>query len=387
MNVESEFTARLKELLKQHGATLRRLGQDAAFEKSERFAEAWDSFERWRDKVWPTVDLAMGRQADAAAMPAALQALNQFLADFPRTPYRARVEELIRRIDPASQAPIWTAERIRGALSDHFYSGLEEVPFTGGERFFYRRPSPADRDPMHRAVENMADLVGNPDRLNAYLPRPGDQLLGGTRPSVVSAAWGQLEQALSAAEEGEVQGLMLDLLERLRTLPQGDAFFRLRALRDLAVVLKQSGQTPPVAEKPLDEWLGRCGRFWSEALSVDWLSAAYATPADIRTLRSQAANALSEFPKLVQIAEAAREERERATRELRPLAPIGVLLSAEAADVPRQLGQTQPDGPVVLVIEGPGGFRFLETRLQGGKIAASSEIPSGPVLVFRRTGS
>ena len=180
---------------------------------------------------------------------------------------------------------------------------------------------------------------------------------------------------------------MLDLLERLRTLPQGDAFFRLRALRDLAVVLKQSGQTPPVAEKPLDEWLGRCGRFWSEALSVDWLSAAYATPADIRTLRSQAANALSEFPKLVQIAEAAREERERATRELRPLAPIGVLLSAEAADVPRQLGQTQPDGPVVLVIEGPGGFRFLETRLQGGKIAASSEIPSGPVLVFRRTGS
>ena len=387
VNAESDFVERLKTLLAQHGATLRRLGQDAAFEKSQRFAEAWESIERWRDKVWPTVDLAVGRQADAAAVPAALQALNQFLADFPRTPYRARVEELIRRIDPASQTPIWSSDRVRGAVSDQFYSGLEEVPFAGGDRFFYRRPSSADRDPMHRAVENLADLTGNPDRLNAFLPAAGDVLLGGTRPSLVSAAWGQLEQSLSAADQSEVQGLLLDLLERLRAMQQGDLLFRVRALRDLAVVLKQSGHTPLAAEKPLDEWLARCSRLWSASLSVDWPLAAHSAPANVRSLRSEAATAVSEFPKLVQIAEAAREERERAKRELRPLAPIGVLLPAAAADAPREIGEPRADGPVVLVAEGQGGFRFIEGQLTGNRVAAAKDIPSGPVLVFRRTGS
>lgn len=387
VSVEADLVDRLQSALTKHGATLRRGGQDGAFESSQRLAPGWTSIQVWRDAVWPKVELAMGKPADADANAALLQALTQYLADHSKSPYRARIEELIRRIDPAAQVPIWWPERVRGALADHFYAGLEEVPLASGDRFIYRRPSPADRDPLHRAVENLADVIANPDRLNAYLLTGGDRLLGGTRSCAVSIEWGRLEQALANCDATEVQGLILDMLERLRTMQQGEVLFRVRALRDLAVVFKQSGHVPVAAEKPLEEWLTRSSRLWTDALAADWALAAHSAPANIRALRTEAASAIGEFPKLVVIAEEAKAERRRAKDGLRPLAPIGVLLPAPTVGAPRELGEARPDGPVVLVASGPVGFRFVDAQLVGNQVKAGDEIPAGPVLVFRRTGS
>ncbi len=340
------------------------------------------------------VDLALGRRGDADAVTLAnanaLQALQGFLASFPETPYQSRVAELIRRIDPAALQPIWARDRVRSALVDFFYSDIEEVPIAGGDRFFYRRSSDVDRDPLHRAIENLADLAMKPDRLNAMLLKPGERIVGTTRKSEISSAWRQLETTLGtpSVDAGEVQGLMLDLLERLRTMPSSDVLWRARALRDLATVLRQSGQVPAAASEPLNAWFTRCDRQWQEALSVDWLRATYDAPVNARVLRGSAAAAIADFPQLSQLAKAAEAERLRAKEEIRTLAPIGVLMPIVLDETSRALGESCPDGPVVLVGRVSNQWKFIETVVKQNRIDANIPgIPEGPILVFRRTGS
>lgn len=394
VSVESELPERLKTMLALHGATLARLGKLGAFESSQACTPAWSSIQSWRDEVKPVVDLALGRRGDADAVTIAnanaLQALQGFLARFPETPYQSRVAELIRRIDPAASQPIWAPSILRAALVDFFYSDIEEVPIAGADRFFYRRSSDVDRDPLHRAIENLADLAMNPDRLNAMLLKPGERIVGTTRKSEISSAWRQLETTLGtpSVDAGEVQGLMLDLLERLRTMPSSDVLWRARALRDLATVLRKSGQVPTAASEPLDAWFTRCDRQWQEALSVDWLRATYDAPVNARALRGSAAAAIADFPQLSQLAKAAEAERLRAKEEIRTLAPIGVLMPIVLDETSRALGRSCPDGPVVLVGRVSNQWKFIETVVKQNRIDASIPgIPEGPILVFRRTGS
>jgi hypothetical protein len=390
VSVESQLPERLKTILASHGATLARLGKLGAFESSQACAPAWSSIEAWREKVQPKVADAFGPRADANTNANALQALQGFLASFPETPYQSRVAELIRRIDPAALQPIWARDRVRSALVDFFYSDIEEVPIAGGDRFFYRRSSDVDRDPLHRAIENLADLAMKPDRLNAMLLKPGERIVGTTRKSEISSAWRQLETTLGtpSVDAGEVQGLMLDLLERLRTMPSSDVLWRARALRDLATVLRQSGQVPTAASEPLNAWFTRCDRQWQEALSVDWLRATYDAPVNARVLRGSAAAAIADFPQLSQLAKAAEAERLRAKEEIRTLAPIGVLMPIVLDETSRALGESDADGPVVLVGRVSNQWKFIETMLKQNRIDANIPgIPEGPILVFRRTGS
>jgi hypothetical protein len=390
VSVESQLPERLKTILASHGATLARLGKLGAFESSQACAPAWSSIEAWREKVQPKVADAFGPRADANTNANALQALQGFLASFPETPYQSRVAELIRRIDPAALQPIWARDRVRSALVDFFYSDIEEVPIAGGDRFFYRRSSDVDRDPLHRAIENLADLAMKPDRLNAMLLKPGERIVGTTRKSEISSAWRQLETTLGtpSVDAGEVQGLMLDLLERLRTMPSSDVLWRARALRDLATVLRQSGQVPTAASEPLNAWFTRCDRQWQEALSVDWLRATYDAPVNARVLRGSAAAAIADFPQLSQLAKAAEAERLRAKEEIRTLAPIGVLMPIVLDETSRALGESYADGPVVLVGRVSNQWKFIETMLKQNRIDANIPgIPEGPILVFKRNGS
>ena len=389
VSVESQLPERLKTILASHGATLARLGKLGAFESSQACAPAWSSIEAWR-KVQPKVAAAFDPGADAGTNANALRALQEFLASFPETPYQSRVAELIRRIDPAALQPIWARDRVRSALVDFFYSDIEEVPIAGGDRFFYRRSSDVDRDPLHRAIENLADLAMKPDRLNAMLLKPGERIVGTTRKSEISSAWRQLETTLGtpSVDAGEVQGLMLDLLERLRTMPSSDVLWRARALRDLATVLRQSGQVPAAASEPLNAWFTRCDRQWQEALSVDWLRATYDAPVNARVLRGSAAAAIADFPQLSQLAKAAEAERLRAKEDIRTLAPIGVLMPIVLDETSRALGESYADGPVVLVGRVSNQWKFIETMLKQNRIDANIPgIPEGPILVFRRTGS
>ena len=387
VSVESDLVARLDGILAKRGATLQRMGALGSFEAAKASAPAWSSIQVWRDEAYPRIELALRNPADPAAAATAIEAMQAFVARFPDTPYRARIEELQRRIDPAAKDPIWMPERVRGALADHFYAGLEEVPLAGGDRFFYRRSSDQDRDPLHRAIENLADVQLNPDRLNALLLKRGEQLAGTVRTCALSASWAQAEAAVASADPSEVQGILLDLLERVRGSAEGDAILRARALRDLAVLLRQGGYVPAAAAAPLEEWLGKCARHWSESLSTDWARAAYDPPSNIRNLRRGCEAAISEFPKLKSIVESASAERDRARAEVRPLAPIGVLLPAESEGAARVLGEARDDGPVVLVGRDGLRWRFVEASLVGNRIELTTPgVPAGPVLVFRRIG-
>ncbi len=387
VSVESDLIERLDAVLAERGGTLQRMGLLGGFEASQRSGPAWRSVQAWRDEVHPRIEFALKDPGDTTAAAAALAALQDFLARHPDSPYRQSADNLIRRVDPASAVPLWTAERVHGALVDHFYADIEEVPLRGTDAFFYRRLAPDARNPMQRAIENLDDLRTQPRELNSMLLRPGEQIAGTTRPCAVSVLWVAIEREAAAADHLSVQGVLLGLLERLRTGTDGDPLLRARALRDAAVVLKQSGHAPAEALQPLDAWFAQCSTQWADALTVDWAKAAYEVPGNIRALRRDAESLIRAFPALPAIADAAREERERMRSEIRPLAPIGVLLPAASGVTVRRLGEDRPDGSVVVVVrEGPR-WRFVEASLVGGGIALPiAGLPDGPVLVFRRVG-
>jgi len=388
VSAESDLIERLDAVLAARGGTLQRMGLLAGFETAQRAGVAWRSIQSWRDDVYPKLEFALRDPNDTVAAASALAALQAFLANHPESPYRSAAEELIRRVDPAAAVPLWTAERVRGALADSFYSGLEEVPYRGSDRFFYRRTSQESRNPMQRAVENLGDLQVLPEKLNSMLLNPGEQVLGTTRPCAVSGLWTIAEREAEAADHSSVQGVLLDLLEKLRTGGDGDVLFRARALRDAAVVLRQSGHVPAEAMKPLDAWLAQCSTQWADALTVDWPRAAYEAPANARSLRRDADAAIRAFPALLTIAEAAKDERARARDAIRPLAPIGVLLPSVSGVRGRLLGGGErPDGPGVVVVRTGLRWSFTDVQLVANRIeGAVAGLPDGPVLVFRRVG-
>ncbi len=389
---EAVFIERLEALLATQGASIQRMGLLDTFERARDCGPAWRSIQAWRDEVRPRLDLALGKQqgpaADAGADAAALQALQGFLASYPDTPYKSRVEELLRRLDPNAAQPIWPSERVRTALSEFFYADLEEVPMRGGDRMYYRRHSDTDRDPLHRAVEDLADLKMNSDRLNAKLLKPGEQLGGPVRRSAVSVAWTDSIGALDAAPIDETQAQLLALIERLRSGVDGDALFRLRALRDAAEILVQSGHAPTAAIKQIDDWTLRTKRTATAALNADWLRSAFDPGADARDLHRRAAVAVADFPNLRQIEAAAKLDREHAVAELKPLAPIGVLLPAEPGAADRAMGDKLPDGPAVVIVRDAGAWKFVDITVQNSRVAGKTAgLPTGPVLVFRRPRS
>ena len=78
----------------------------------------------------------------------------------------------------------------------------------------------------------------------------------------------------------------------------------------------------------------------------------------------------------------------RAKEEIRTLAPIGVLMPIVLDQTSRALGESCPDGPVVLVGRVSNQWKFIETVVKQNRIDANIPgIPEGPILVFRRTGS
>lgn len=388
VTTEADLILRLDRLVLEHGATLQRMGLLRAYESSQRCAEAWRAIAAWRDEVLPRVELWLKSPASTEFADAALRSVQDHLAGHPASPHRASAEMLVRRLDPSSAVPLWSANRVSAALSDFFYSGLEEVPLRGSERFFYRRAAGSVPNLRQRAVENLEDLQMQPERLNGMLLDPGDEIAGTTRPCAVSDAWMSAERAASVAEEDAVQPLLLALLEKLRGGGPGDPVLRLRALRDATMILQQSGHSPNGASKLLEPWMQQCSIQWSSVLEVDWPLAAYRPPANASALRREADAAIRSFPSLLPLVDQARIERERLRAGMQAIAPIGVLLPADGVSADRVLGDGGLSDPVVVMVVSDGPkWRLSEFAVIDGRIVKQATgLPEGPVLVFRRVG-
>ncbi len=386
---ESDMIVRLASALTKRGATLERMGLRGAYESAQSCGPAWSAVQHWRDSAFPVVVLALRDPQDARAAQGAVDALRAHLEAHPNSPHRASADTLIRRFDATNAAPLWTAERTRGALADNYYAELEEVPIRGGDRYFYRRISAEARGPMQRAIENLGDLSMEPARLNSMLLSPGEQIEGVTRPSLVSDLWTAAERALSVATVSP-QPVLLELVARLKSVQGGDLLFRARALRDAAIVLKQSGHMPPEGLAALEAWQARSAVEWAEVLAVDWPRAAYSTPPNVRSLQRAAEAAIRAFPEVSLFVESADRDRNRIEAESTPLAPIGVLLPQERGVRGRAFGDGKStsrtaDGPVVLLVREGNAWKFVDASMVGQRIMDCPDgVSAGPVLVFRR---
>jgi hypothetical protein len=388
VTTETDLIERLDRLVAEHGATLQRMGLLRAYESSQRCAEPWRAIGAWRDEVLPKVELSLKSPTSPEFAESALRAVQDHLAGHPASPHRASAETLLRRLDPSAAAPLWNAGRVSAALSDFFYSGLEEVPLRGNDRYFYRRVAGNIPNPLQRAVENLDDLPMQPERLNPMLLDPGDEITGTIRPCAVSDLWKSAERESSIAADDAVQTVLLALLEKLRSGGTGDSLLRLRALRDATAILQQSGHMPEGAAKLVDPWMQQCSIKWSNALDVDWPLAAYRPPANASALRREADGAIRAFPSLLPLVEQARLERERLRAGLQALVPAGVLLPAPDGSAERSLGEGGvSDARVVIVVPDGSKWRFAEVPVIDGRLVRQATgIPDGPILVFRRFG-
>ncbi|MFM7132918.1 MAG: hypothetical protein ACKO0W_01225, partial [Planctomycetota bacterium] len=158
---EQDFIDRLEAVLSTHAATLERLGQIAGWERARTMSAAWLAIKDWREQTRPELATMLG--ATLSSMPSpdmrdkAVAVLQEHRGRFPESPYGARADELLRRIDPGARNRIWEPVEVARNIDGLPYGDLEEVPLESGG-LFYRRPSPTDKDPMHCAVDAIGEL-------------------------------------------------------------------------------------------------------------------------------------------------------------------------------------------------------------------------------------
>ncbi|MFZ9916378.1 MAG: hypothetical protein ACO3IB_13745, partial [Phycisphaerales bacterium] len=347
------------------------------------------SVQAWRDEVRPRLEASLG---PALASPPAADARDQvvalvqeYLGRYPDSPYRVRVDQLSRRIDPGARARIWDSAELGDNLGDTRYAGLEEVPLRNGG-FFYRRPSASDTDPMHRVVDSLAALGEDPDSLGGIL-LPKEALAGAVRRCDVSDAWRDAERMIATAPVEEIPSIMLGLLQRLKTGNEGDSLFRIRALRDATDVFLRCGHAPASVVAPLREWMDWVRKNADQVTIVDWPRAARDPNDRTLALRRKAFEALQRFPSVEAVARQAVADQRRVGSELAPMAPVGVLLPADSAGARRFEGNAG-DGALVVIVRDGVGWRAEDMKVADGALVTQGlEIPQGPVLVFRRSGS
>jgi hypothetical protein len=124
-----------------------------------------------------------------------------------------------------------------------------------------------------------------------------------------------------------------------------------------------------------------------QVVLVDWTRAALDPNDQALALRRKAVEALQRFPSVEAVARQAEADQRRVGSELAPMAPVGVLLPADSAAARRFEG-ISGDGALVVIVRDGAGWRAADITIADGALATQGlEIPQGPVLVFRRSGS
>lgn len=384
VTVEADFSARLADALAKHGAVLARQKRLADFEAARDAAPAWDAIALWRDDHRPRLAALLGPKLDgevpADQQPRALEILNDFLGKHPASPMGDALKGLAGRFDPTRSGSVWPAERVAEALAGARLANLEEVPLAAGRRF-YRRPA-AGVDPRNRAVENLGDLMGDPEKLDSILSVKREEIMGKPEPNEVSAAWGEALSRLNGAAMSDVRPVVLDLLIAIQA-SKCDPLLRFRAVREAVDALEQSGHMPASLMRPLSEWKDFVRKSAREATVADWLRAGYEPEVNFADERREASAALERFPNLAAAIESSRGEQARAAGILQPLVPWGVLAPAGGAG-PRAVVARRESGRFFAVARTDGAWEIVAVDVTDGTVGQSASLPRGPVLIFRR---
>ena len=393
VTVESDFVKRLDDILARHGAVLARQGRLAAFEGARDFAPAWAAIETWRDDHRPRLAalLGAGLSGDVSPdqQPRVVEVVYDFLAKHPSSPLGESLRAIAARFDPTRAGDLWAPSRVGEQLAAARLAGLEEVPITG-DRVFYRRPA-AGADPRNQAVENLADLLTPPERLDSILWVKREDLAGAPRVNEVSAAWGAATARMEAGGAADVRPVLLELLTAIGAA-KADPILRLRALHDAATIFEQSGYLPQALAQPLVAWRESLRSGAQKAMTADWPRAGFEPAVNFRDARAEATAALERFPKLTGILETSRAEQVRAAGVLQPLVPFGVLAPADGA-APRAVVGRRESGRFHAVVRSGVGWAVVEVALQDGIVqrlgdaSGDAQLPSGPILIFRRLSS
>ena len=257
---------------------------------------------------------------------------------------------------------------------------LEEVPLADGRRF-YRRPA-AGADPRNRAIENLGDLMADPDKLDSILSVKREEMAGKPAPNEVSVAWTAAVARLQGAAVSDVRPVLLDLLVAVAA-SKSDPLLRLRAMREVIDVLEQSGQTPSVLSEPLKAWRSLLATSAKGAVVADWARAGYEPEVNFRDARREAAAALERFPNLTTVLADSRVEQARAAGVLQALVPWGVVEPADGT-APRVVSSRRDSGRFHFVAKSGTGFELVELTIKDGAVVSPTQLPKGPILVFRR---
>ena len=384
VTVEEDFSKRLAEVLANHGAILARQRRLTDFEAARDMGVAWQAIQTWRDDHRPKLAALLGPKLDGDVSPdqhqRVLELVNDYLGKFPASPFTGALKGIAARFDPTSAGSIWTPERVLQQLSAARIAELEEVPLVNDRRF-YRRTLRAN-DPRNSAVENLGDLMADPAKLDSILSVRPDEIVGKPVLNEVSVAWGDAIARLQGASVSDVRPVLLDLLVAIAA-SKADPLLRLRAMRDASDILEQGGHAPTVLAGPLAAWREQLRKEARNAAVADWARAGYEPEVNFREARREAVAALARFPNLTTVLAEARAEQARAAGILQALMPWGVIEPA-AGDGARVVSARRDSGRYFIVQEAGPAWELVEITVQNGAVVRPTQLPKGPILVFRR---
>jgi hypothetical protein len=398
ISTEQQFIGRIEAALKAHGPVLARRGQTRAFEQSMECADGYRAMESWRIKVRPSLVAVLGPTlSDRPSPEVALQASNAiraFLAEHPAIPMRVALERLASDIDPNAGALLWSAQRVEIGLASERLAGIEEVPLTNGRRFYRRPPALANvpanqKNPLTRALKNLADLSTDPERLSSILEVSASEIREKPFANPVSLAWARAEGELREAQSHEVLPILINLLEGIQRAKESDVLLRFRALRDATGILAQSGHATGKFGESLGAWQAACREQAPDASTADWLAAGYDSEAvNWRKQRSQAEKAIASFPRLEAMRDEIIRESRRIADSLSELVPVGIVAAAGDDGGPRTARISGDTTELFVLTRSSSGWSVVAIEVARGKLVKAPDgMPAGPLLVYRRNRS
>jgi hypothetical protein len=104
---------------------------------------------------------------------------------------------------------------------------------------------------------------------------------------------------------------------------------------------------------------------------------------NFREARREAVAALARFPNLTTVLAEARAEQARSAGVLQALMPWGVIEPA-AGNGARVVSTRRDSGRYFIVQEAGPAWELVEVTVQNGAVVRPTQLPKGPILVFRR---